>query len=104
VIERHVTFHLHPDKVDEFTSFFCAVYGPAMARQPGFLGSELLQPLEGEDMLMLVLRFEDAEAAQAWRESAEHKASSPKLKALYLRSEVLVHRVLAQQPAPVRTS
>jgi len=55
-------------------------------------------------MLMLVLRFEDAEAAQAWRESAEHKASSPKLKALYLRSEVLVHRVLAQQPAPVRTS
>lgn len=104
MIERHVTFHLQPGRVDQFAAFFRSDYGPAMARQPGFLGSELLQPLESADMLLLVLGFEDAEAAQAWRESDDHKALSPKLKSLYQRSEVVVHRVVAQQPAPVRTA
>jgi heme-degrading monooxygenase HmoA len=97
-------FHLHPGKADEFASLFRSDYGPAMARQPGFLGSELLQPLESADMLLLVLDFEDAEAALAWRESDDHKTLSPKLKSLYQRSEVVVHRVVAQQPAPVRTA
>ena len=103
MIERHVSFHLHPGKADEFASFFRSDYGPAMARQPGFLGSELLQPLEGADTLVLVLRFEDAQAAQAWRESDDHKALSPRLKSLYQRSEVLVHQIVAQQPAPAGT-
>jgi antibiotic biosynthesis monooxygenase (ABM) superfamily enzyme len=49
---------------------------------------------------MLVLRFKDAEAAQVWRESADHKALSPRLKSLYQSSEVHVLQVLAQQPAP----
>jgi heme-degrading monooxygenase HmoA len=100
VIERHVTFHLHPGKAGDFGSCFRSDYGPALARQAGFLGAELLRPQEGEDTLMLVLRFKDAEAAQAWRESADHKALSPRLKSLYQSSEVHVLQVLAQQPAP----
>ena len=47
---------------------------------------------------MLVLRFSGLEAAQAWRESAEHQALSPSLKELYQSSEVQVFDILAAQP------
>jgi heme-degrading monooxygenase HmoA len=101
VIARHVTFHLHPGKAQEFEEFFRLQYGPAMARQPGFGGAELLAPHEIPDTLVLVLRFKDAEAAQAWRDSAEHRGLSPALKAMYRESDVRVHQVLACQSAPV---
>jgi heme-degrading monooxygenase HmoA len=103
VIERHVTFHLHPGRAEAFEAFFRSAYGPALARQPGFLGAELLRPQEGAETLVLVLRFSDAGAAQAWRESAEHQALSPTLKAMYQSSEVRVHDVLAVQPEAVRS-
>lgn len=99
MIERHVTFHLHPGKAGDLESFFRSEYGPAMARQAGFVGARLLQPEEGEDTLMLVLRFQDAAAVQAWRESADHKALSPRLKALYQSSEVRVFELRAEQPS-----
>jgi len=101
VIERHVTFRLHPGKAEDFAEFFRAEYGPAMARQPGFYGAELLEPQEIPDTLVLLLRFRDADAALAWRESAEHKALSPRLKAMVQNSEVRVHQLIARQPAPV---
>jgi heme-degrading monooxygenase HmoA len=103
VIERHVTFHLHPGKAEDLVAFFRTDYGPAMARQKGFLGAELLQPPEADNQLVLVLKFEDAKAAQVWRESADHKALSPRLKSFYQRSDVRVHQVLVQQPAPERS-
>lgn len=101
MIARLVTFHLHPGKAQEFEEFFRSQYGPAMARQPGFAGAELLAPQETPDTLVLLLRFKDAEAAQAWRESAEHRGLSPTLKAMYRESDVRVHQVLARQLAPV---
>jgi heme-degrading monooxygenase HmoA len=101
VIERHVTFHLRLGKADEFVSFFGSAYAPAMARQEGFYGAELLRP-DDPDTLVMVLRFASIEAAQAWRESAAHKELSPALKSLYQSSEVRVHEVLAEHPAPNR--
>jgi heme-degrading monooxygenase HmoA len=101
VIERHVTFRLLPGRADEFASFFGSAYAPAMARQDGFCAAELLRP-DDPDTLVMVLRFESLEAAQAWRESAAHKELSPALKSLYQSSEVRVHEVLAEHPVPDR--
>lgn len=99
MIERHVTFRVVPGKAEEFVSFFGSAYAPALAIQPGFCGAELLRP-EEPDALVMVLRFESGEAAQAWRECAAHKELSPALKALYRGSQVRVHEVLAEKPAP----
>lgn len=103
MIERHVTFHLHPGRAEAFEAFFRAAYEPALARQPGFLGAELLRPQEGAETLVLVLRFSDAGAAQAWRESADHRALSPTLKSFYRSSDVQVLDVLAAQPEAARS-
>jgi heme-degrading monooxygenase HmoA len=101
VIERHVTFHLRPGKVDEFVSLFGSAYAPAMARQDGFYGAALLRP-DDPEALVMVLRFASTEAAQAWRESDAHKELSPALKALYQSSEVRVHEVVAEHRVPDR--
>lgn len=96
MIERHVTFQIGEGKAKEFEAFFRSEYAPAMARQPGFASASLLRPVEGEDEVVMVLRFDSLEAAQAWRESAEHKRLSPNLKALYLGSEVRVFNVVVE--------
>jgi heme-degrading monooxygenase HmoA len=102
VIERHVTFRIRPGKAEEFVSYFGSAYAPAMARQEGFCGAEIIRPDDLTDALVMVLRFASAEAAQAWRDSAAHKELSPTLKSLYQSSEVRVHEVLAEQPGPDR--
>jgi len=81
----------------EFEEFFRSEYALAMASQPGFRGAELLRAGEAGDERVMVLRFDSLEAAQAWRESAEHKRLSPRLKSLYLNSEVRVFEVVAEQ-------
>jgi heme-degrading monooxygenase HmoA len=101
VIERHVTFRLLPGRAQALAEFFRAEYGPALARQPGFHGAELLEPEEIPDTVVLLLRFRDGDAARGWRESADHRALSPRLKSMVEHSEVRVHQVLARQPAPV---
>ncbi len=98
MIERHVVFHVLPDKAAEFEHFFESQYAQAMARQPGFCSAVLLRPVEPGDERMMVLRFEGVEAAQSWRESADHKRLSPRLKSLYQGSEVRVFDVVSQHP------
>jgi heme-degrading monooxygenase HmoA len=98
MIERHVTFEVLPGKSEAFERFFRSEYAVAMAAQPGFRGAELLRPKESESELVMLLRFDSLEAAQAWRDSADHKRLSPTLKALYQGSQVRVFDVLAQHP------
>lgn len=45
----------------------------------------------------MVIRFQSLETAGAWRESEDHKALSPKIKALYSESSVQVYEVIAQK-------
>ncbi|HMK09934.1 MAG TPA: antibiotic biosynthesis monooxygenase family protein [Anaerolineales bacterium] len=97
MIERHVAFQILPEKAGAFDAFFRSAYAPTMARQPGFCGAELLRPESG-DQLVMVLRFDSLEAAQAWRASDDHKKLSPTLKSLYQSSTVQVYTVLAEQP------
>ena len=90
MIERHVTFHVLPNKGQEFTRFFEEEYRPAMAKTAGFLKAELLRVMETDQDYMMVLRFESEEAAADWRASGEHAQLKPHLKSLYDGSELSV--------------
>jgi antibiotic biosynthesis monooxygenase (ABM) superfamily enzyme len=97
MIERHVTFHVIPGKEKEFETLFKTEYGAAMSRQPGFVSVTLLKDHEKEAVYQMVIRFQSLETAAAWRDSADHKALSPKIKALYKESSVQVYEVIVQK-------
>ena len=95
MIERHVTFHVIPGKERNFENLFKEAYCAAMSKQPGFVSVSLLKEHENETMYQMVIRFQSLETAGAWRDSADHKALSPKLKALYKESTIQVYEVIA---------
>jgi antibiotic biosynthesis monooxygenase (ABM) superfamily enzyme len=97
MIERHVTFNVIPGKEKDFERLFREEYGVAMSKQPGFLSATLLKEHEREAAYQMVIRFQSLETAAAWRDSADHKALSPKIKALYKESMVLVYEVIAEK-------
>ncbi len=93
-IERHVTFHVLPEQVEEFENFFEMEYRPAMEKTKGFIKAELLKDTENPQDLQMVLRFESNDAAADWRASESHAALKPRLKSLYSSSELKVYEVL----------
>jgi antibiotic biosynthesis monooxygenase (ABM) superfamily enzyme len=97
MIERHVNFDVIPGKEREFETLFKEEYSTTMARQPGFVSVTLLKEHEKEAVYQMVIRFQSLETAAAWRDSADHKALSPKIKALYTGSMVQVYEVIAQK-------
>jgi antibiotic biosynthesis monooxygenase (ABM) superfamily enzyme len=97
MIERHVTFNVIPGKEKEFEALFKAAYSVAMSKQPGFISVFLLKEQEKEAVYQMVIRFQSLEKAAAWRDSADHKALSPKIKALYKESTVQVYEVIVQK-------
>jgi antibiotic biosynthesis monooxygenase (ABM) superfamily enzyme len=88
VIERHITFNVHPDKTGMFERFFADEYRPTMAKSPGFVKVELLREAESPTRYQMVLRFGDADSAAGWRTSEAHQALQPALKALCADSDV----------------
>jgi antibiotic biosynthesis monooxygenase (ABM) superfamily enzyme len=97
MIERHVTFNVIPGKEKDFEKLFREEYGLAMSKQPGFVSVNLLKEHEKEGVYQMVIRFQSLETAAAWRDSADHKALSPKIKALYKESTVQVYEVISQK-------
>jgi heme-degrading monooxygenase HmoA len=95
VIERHITFNVHPDKTGEFERFFADRYGPTMAKAPGFVKVELLREAECPTRYQMVLRFEDADSAAGWRTSELHVALQPALNALFDGNEIQGYEVIA---------
>jgi antibiotic biosynthesis monooxygenase (ABM) superfamily enzyme len=95
MIERHVTFNVIPGKEKEFETLFKEEYSNAMARQLGFVSVTLLKEHEKEAAYQMTIRFQSLETAAAWRDSADHKALSPKIKALYKESTVQVYEVIS---------
>ena len=94
MIERHVTFNVILGKEKDFEKLFKEEYSIAMSKQPGFLSVTLLKELEKEAVYQMVIRFQSLETAAAWRDSSDHKALSPKIKALYRESTVQVYEVI----------
>lgn len=94
MIERHVTFNVHPDKVREFEQLFREEYRPAMASMPGFVRAELLSEQADPCRYHMLIRFLSLAEAAAWRGSSQHQALQPRLKALYTDSQVQVYEVI----------
>jgi antibiotic biosynthesis monooxygenase (ABM) superfamily enzyme len=97
MIERHVTFHVFPGKEKNFEILFKEEYSVAMSKQPGFVSVTLLKEQEKGTIYQMAIRFQSLETAAAWRDSLDHKALSPKIKALYSESSVQVYEVTAQK-------
>lgn len=97
MIERHVTFNVIPGKEKDFENLFKNEYSIAMSKQPGFVSVTLLKEHEKEAVYQMSIRFQSLETAAAWRDSPDHKALSPKIKALYKESTVQVYEVIAQR-------
>ncbi len=97
MIERHVTYNVISGKGQELESLFKDVYSVAMSKQPGFVSVTFLKEHEKEAVYQMVIRFQTLEAAAAWRDSDDHKALSPKIKALYKESTVQIYEVVSQR-------
>lgn len=82
MIERHITFDVHPDRTGDFERYFAETYRPAMATARGYVKAELLREAESLTRYQLVFRFEDAESAAAWRTSELHQGLQPELESL----------------------
>jgi antibiotic biosynthesis monooxygenase (ABM) superfamily enzyme len=95
MIERHVTFSVIPERGKDFETLFKDAYRVAMSKQPGFVSVALLKEHEEEAVYQMVIRFQSLETAAAWRDSADHRALSPKIKALYKESTVQLYEVIA---------
>ena len=97
MIERHVTFNVIQGKEEDFETLFKQEYSIAMSKQPGFVSVALLKEHEKGAIYQMVIRFQSLETAAAWRDSADHKALSPKIKTLYRESTVQVYEVVSQR-------
>ena len=97
MIERHVTFNVIPGKEKEFETLFKEAYSIAMSKRPGFVSVTLLKEQEKEAVYQMAIRFQSLETAAAWRDSPDHKALSPRIKALYTDSTLQVYDIIGQK-------
>jgi len=95
MIERHITFNVHPDRTADFEQFFAERYGPAVAGAPGNIRIDLLVELDQPTRYQMSFRWVDADAAVAWRTAPVHEALQPDLGALVSSSEIVGYRVIA---------
>lgn len=95
MIERHITFNVHPDRTDAFERFFAETYRPAMAASPGFVRADLLREVDNPVRYQMVLRFADPDSAAGWRTSEVHQALQPELTALYTDNEIQAYEVIS---------
>ncbi len=95
MIERHITFTVHPERTSDFERFFAEQYRPAMAESPGFVRVELLREADQATHYQMVLRFDDADSSLGWRTSPVHQGLQPALAALVADSEVQGYDVIA---------
>ena len=83
MIERHITFSVHPEKTAEFEQFIASEYVPPIKTWPGFVEVELLRKADSATEYQMVLRWQDGDAATSWRTSDVHTALQPELNALH---------------------
>ena len=95
MIERHITFSVHPDMTAEFERFFADEYRPPVLEMPGLIECSLLREAEHADRYQMVFRWEEAEQAVAWRVSEVHQALQPALNALHAGMEIVAYTKVA---------
>ena len=83
MIERHITFQVPEDRATAFEAFFAEQYRPPITTFPGFLAASLLRQADDPTRYLMVLRWDDADAAAGWRTSPTHEGLQPGLSALH---------------------
>jgi heme-degrading monooxygenase HmoA len=91
MIERHISFTVHPDMTANFERFFAEEYRPPVTQVPGFIECTLLREIDRADRYQMVFRWENGDAAVAWRTSAVHVALQPALSALTASMEIVAY-------------
>jgi len=94
MIERHITFDVHPDRTGAFEQFIADEYRPAMARSPGFVKLDLLREADSPTRYQIAFRFEDADSAAGWRTSEVHRALQPALTTLHAGMAIQAYEVI----------
>ena len=95
MIERHITFTVHPDRAAEFERFIGEQYGPAMSRSPGFVAVGLLRETEDATRYRMLMRWRDGDSAVTWRVSDVHQGLQPTLNGLHSGMEIVAYEVIA---------
>ena len=94
MIERHVTFAVHPDRTADFERFIADVYRPPVLEMPGLVECSLLRQADAPSTYQLVFRWEEAKQAAAWRVSEVHQALQPALNELHGGMEIVAYERL----------
>ena len=95
MIERHITFSVHPDMTAEFERFFRDEYRPPVLSMPGLIECSLLREAEHADRYQMVFRWESPDNAVAWRVSEVHQALQPALNGLHAGMEIIAYTKVA---------
>jgi quinol monooxygenase YgiN len=95
MIERHVSFQVHPDRTADFERFFTESYRPPVLEMPGCIECGLLRETEHPERYQMVFRWESAEGAVAWRTSPVHQALQPALNELHEGMEIIAYARVA---------
>jgi heme-degrading monooxygenase HmoA len=95
MIERHITFNVHPEHTAEFERFFVDEYRPPVLQMPGLVACVLLREIEHPDRYQMVFRWETADDATAWRVSEVHQGLQPGLNALHSGMEIVAYTTVA---------
>ncbi|HEY6491879.1 MAG TPA: SMP-30/gluconolactonase/LRE family protein [Trebonia sp.] len=79
MISFRVSFIVAEENAGHFARMVADTYGPALARQPGYVGHRLVTPYAGEGgaapgtrLLELEFEFDSEESRQAWAASDDH--------------------------------
>lgn len=91
MIERHITFAVHPDRTADFERFFGDDYRPPVLAMPGLVESYLLRELDDPTRYQMVFRWGTADQAAAWRTSEVHQGLQPALDALHSGMDIVAY-------------
>ena len=94
MIERHITFAVHPERTADFERFFAEQYRPPVLDMPGLIECSLLREIEQPARYQMVFRWEEPEHAVAWRVSEVHQGLQDELNSLHAGMDIVAYERL----------
>ena len=94
MIERHITFAVHPDRTADFERFFAESYRPPVLEMPGLIECSLLREMEQPTRYQMIFRWEQPDQAVAWRVSVVHQGLQPELNELHGGMQIVAYERL----------
>ena len=95
MIERHITFEVHPGRTADFERFFAESYRPPVLEMPGLIECSLLREADSPTRYQMVFRWEEPDNAVAWRVSEVHQGLQPGLNALHAGMVIVAYAKVA---------